>query len=493
MPVIGKTTEALAVGFVTRNSQARLGSMTPEGLRRVVCDIDCIDREHILASFDDIAVAKIPAMKSATQAMSKEPPLCNHRGSQRHTCCGSPDIWICRHHKEDCVTDFAAAKKLQSMVSTPEAARIKVCSTCRDRKVSQQAAIPDVDLWPAMARRTQNGFSVGFISAAYMPVGGTETFHRALLPRLKNVVDIAGFVATGFHGGDGSKLDVPYATGVEASQRLAAHCNVVVVWGIHDLPMILPAKRPRVIAVHHSDWSSDWNNRLILNQLDLIDEVVCVNRDTASKLASCGKPVHFVPNAIDPARLIPSGNQLGLKAQFKIQEDSKIVLFGHRLSAEKRPHLAVQIANNLPTGWTMVIAGDGVERSSINECAAKCDRVRVVGACDSLADWISISDCFLSLSTFEGFGLAIGEAMAAGLPTVSTPTGIAPGLATTIPSQSTPEEWADAIVNARRLVEPAVILERYSVQRMVSAWKDVIARVHQTSAGGGVGRHESVN
>jgi glycosyltransferase involved in cell wall biosynthesis len=91
-----------------------------------------------------------------------------------------------------------------------------------------------------------------------------------------------------------------------------------------------------------------------------------------------------------------------------------------------------------------------------------------------LADWLSISDCFLSLSTFEGFGLSIGEAMAAGVPTVATPAGIAPGLATTLPTDSTAEEWAAAVVTAKPIVTPAEILDRFSVQRMVDAWASVI-------------------
>lgn len=322
------------------------------------------------------------------------------------------------------------------------------------------------------ARRAGDALRVGFISAAYMANGGTETFHRSLLPRLRSTVDVAGFVATAFHGGDGSKLQVPYETGTEAAKQLAAHCSVVVAWGIQDLAKILPADRPRVIAVHHSDWASDWSNRLIFDQLDLIDGVICVNADTASKLKSCGKPAHYVPNAIDPDRIKPSGQQLELRELHGIPADSKIILFGHRLSAEKRPQLAVEIAQELPSDWVMVIAGDGPERSSVE--AAACDRVRIVGAVDSLADWLAISDCFLSLSTFEGFGLAIGEAMAAGVPTVSTPVGIAPGLATTLPTDSTAAEWAQAIVNAKVIAPAELVLETFSVKRMVDAWAEIL-------------------
>ncbi len=463
--LLGLADDTAVKEFIRENPLARLGSLNTAGLRRVQTDATGIILENLKQSFMLIQSATVKTTDSLAILSAPEPIPCVHRGSQRRTCCGAPDMWICRELKTDCVADEAAAEKLQDMVATTEAAAVKVCSACNQRK--------------APAPR------VGFLSTAYMAIGGTETFHRSLLPRLKSTVDIAGFVATGFHDGDGSKLQVPYATGIEAAKRLAAHCETLVVWGIHNLEQIMPANRPHVIAVHHADWSSQWNNNLVLSQLDLIDEVICVNPDTARQLADCGKPAHYIPNAIDPARITPSGNQSQLRQRFGIPDDSKIVLFGHRLSAEKRPVLAVEIARQLPSDWTMVIAGDGVERSAVEAAAAGCDRVRIVGAVESLADWLSVSDCFLSLSTFEGFGLAIGEAMAAGIPTVATPTGIAPGLATTLPTNSTAAEWAQAIAAAKVIAPAEFILEQFSVDRMVNAWARVINESIVAAGSGG--------
>ena len=453
MIVLGKTERGKANDFVQQFKTARLWSMSVDGDCRVATTASGDDLQLQQNAFTKIATS-IPRRESLPVLIEEAIIPCAYRGSKRKTCCGSPGVWICRELKTDCVADESVAAKLRGMVDTVEASSIKVCSTCRHRK-------------PTAPR-------VGFLSAAYMSIGGTETFHRSLLPRLRSSVDVMGFAATAFHGGDGSLLQVPYLTGVQAAKTLAEKCNIVVVWGIHDLANILPGNRPKVIAVHHSDWSSDWNNNLILNQINLIDEVICVNENTTTQLSVCGKPTHWIPNAIDPTRIIPSGQQAQLRARHDIPMDSKIVLFGHRLSAEKRPLEAIQIAQQLPDNWIMVIAGDGSERAFVDAASADCDRVRIVGAVESLADWLAISDCFLSLSTFEGFGLSIGEAMAAGVPTVATPAGIAPGLATTLPTDSTAAEWADAIVKATPIVTPAEILDRFSVQRMVDSWASVI-------------------
>ena len=134
---------------------------------------------------------------------------------------------------------------------------------------------------------------VGFLSCSYMLSGGTETFHWTLLPRLRDRVNVIGFVATSLSGGDGGLLQVPYATGLRAARELAENSDILVTWGIACLRDIVPTNRPKIINVHHSDWSSEWSNSLALGQLDVVDEIVCVNEDVANRLrATSGNPTH---------------------------------------------------------------------------------------------------------------------------------------------------------------------------------------------------------
>lgn len=323
---------------------------------------------------------------------------------------------------------------------------------------------------------------VGFLACSYLKIGGTETFHRTLLPELSKQMDIAGFACTGPAGGNPETLGVPYAWGQKAAQRLAQHCDVIVSWGIDGLASVLPGNRPKVIAVHHADVSSDWSNRCILDQLMCIDQIVCVDQFTAKQLKPCGKPVHFIPNAIDPRRLIPTTDSASLKATFDIPDKANVLLFGHRLSPEKRPGLAIEVLKHLPDDWYLVIVGDGRERSHVEQLAADCERIRIVGPCETLANWFQIADCFLSLSTFEGFGISVGEAVAAGVPTVSTRTGIAQWIANTLPIDATASEWAAAIMNAEAITNPQTVLDRYSVTSLVDSWCNVLNSVVKQNA-----------
>lgn len=276
------------------------------------------------------------------------------------------------------------------------------------------------------------GPKIAFIAVNYSAHGGTETFHQTLLPRLRHFRNVIGFGAI-HGGGNPALLKVPYYEGREAISKLCREADIVVTWGIDALTSLLPTPRPKVIAVHHGDQNAGWIGETVWQAE--VDEFVCVNRAAAEHIATVRKlPVHWIPNAIDLARIKPS--------RPVDTEGKRIVLFGHRMSEEKRPELAVEIAKRLPEGWLMVMAGDGPRRPL--EVPAN---VRLVGQLPTLADWLAVADCFLSLSTFEGFGLSMAEAHAASVPIVATPVGIAPEVAATVlPTDSTPEQWATAIV-----------------------------------------------
>jgi hypothetical protein len=354
-------------------------------------------------------------------------------------------------------------------LSTAEAAFRSVWAA--HNTVSTQHCQPPLPAMPYdQCRSLWLGPKVLFLSTAYQNIGGTETFHRTLLPRLRHCKNIIGFVATGAYNGDGSLLKVPYFTGVEAARRLATEADVIVTWGIDSLANILPSDRPKVISVHHSDWSSDWSNNLQLNQLDLIDAIVCVNADVAKRLQSIGKHVCYIANAVDPERLKPSQDAAKLREQYNIQSDAKIVLFAHRLSPEKQPLKALEISKHLPADWIMVMAGDGVLMEDCKRLAG--DKVRIVGAVDSIADWLSVSQRFLSLSNMDGYGLSVAESLAAGVPVVSTPVGVAVGNCLTLPSAASNQEWAKAIESEQR--KPVFDC---GVDRFVNQWNDLLSLV----------------
>jgi N-acetyl-alpha-D-glucosaminyl L-malate synthase BshA len=70
--------------------------------------------------------------------------------------------------------------------------------------------------------------------------------------------------------------------------------------------------------------------------------------------------------------------------------------------------------------------GDGPERQTAEELSRKLDigdQVQFVGKQEQMEDILAIADLFLLPSEYESFGLAALEAMAAGVPVVSTNAG----------------------------------------------------------------------
>ena len=80
-----------------------------------------------------------------------------------------------------------------------------------------------------------------------------------------------------------------------------------------------------------------------------------------------------------------------------------------------------QIAPRFP-GWTLVVWGEGPDREALENLADRLGlqgQVRFPGVSPKPAGWIESTDIFVLSSRFEGWGIVLLEALAAGLPCVS--------------------------------------------------------------------------
>lgn len=84
-------------------------------------------------------------------------------------------------------------------------------------------------------------------------------------------------------------------------------------------------------------------------------------------------------------------------------------------------HAFSKIADNHPE-WTLRIWGEGADRAeleALRSSLALNGRVDLPGVTSAPGEWIESADAFVLSSRFEGWGLVLGEAMAAGLPAAS--------------------------------------------------------------------------
>ncbi|MEK7063180.1 MAG: glycosyltransferase [Patescibacteria group bacterium] len=138
-----------------------------------------------------------------------------------------------------------------------------------------------------------------------------------------------------------------------------------------------------------------------------------------------------------------------------------IVLMVARLAPEKRLELGIRTLTHVPTAHLYII-GDGSQRSNLERAARAAevsDRVHFLGWRDYTLPYYQHADCFLQTSAYEGYGMALVEAMLSGCPVLSTDVGVAREWGATIVS---PREYdiASAIQNVLENPEAKAAAER---------------------------------
>ena len=163
-----------------------------------------------------------------------------------------------------------------------------------------------------------------------------------------------------------------------------------------------------------------------INQSDGITAVSENLRDETYKTFTIEKEIEVIYNFVDVARftrkpidafkkvIAPNGERILMHASNfrKIKRVQDVVKIFHEVHKE------------LPS--KLLFVGDGPERQMAEELSRSlgvCDDVRFVGKQEQMEDILAIADLFLLTSDYESFGLAALEAMASGVPVVSTNAG----------------------------------------------------------------------
>ncbi|MEU3772425.1 glycosyltransferase, partial [Streptomyces sp. NPDC032472] len=160
---------------------------------------------------------------------------------------------------------------------------------------------------------------------------------------------------------------------------------------------------------------------------------VAVSDTVADRLRGWGVPgerVHVVPNGIEAARFrFDAEARQAVRARTGLPERAFVVGGVGRLVPGKRFDALVRAVAALP-GAHLLLAGEGPERGALRRLAAELGaqhRIHLLGERDPLGDsadgrtfgipaLLSAMDVFVSPSREEAFGLAVVEALAAGLP-----------------------------------------------------------------------------
>lgn len=200
------------------------------------------------------------------------------------------------------------------------------------------------------------------------------------------------------------------------SAEIVAHNLYNWLWVV--LPATWHSWQGRIVLYQHSPPALNWKTKLLMRLMwGQTDHVICVSQEVKNILRRCGMPDKLGEvkrNLIDFARFKK-------KETYEITGKPTVGTVG-RLVKVKNHALLLEAMQNIDA--RLVIVGDGPEMGSLTKLAhaLKID-VHFMGERHDIPSILSTFDVFVLSSDSEGQPVAILEAMATGLPIVSTEVG----------------------------------------------------------------------
>ena len=163
-----------------------------------------------------------------------------------------------------------------------------------------------------------------------------------------------------------------------------------------------------------------------INESDAITAVSNNLRDETFKWFKIEKEIEVIHNFVDVHRF--HKKPIDAFRRVIAPDGERILLHASNFRKIKRVPDVLQIFANvnrqIPS--KLLLVGDGPERPAAESLARELNiagDIRFVGRQEQMEDILAVADLFLLTSDYESFGLAALEAMAAGVPVISTNAG----------------------------------------------------------------------
>ncbi len=215
---------------------------------------------------------------------------------------------------------------------------------------------------------------------------------------------------------------IPHATSAFlAKEMLSKNRDLKVFTTLHGTDITLVGLEPSFLP-------------LVRFSIERSDGVTAVSRFLKEKTItnySCETDIRVIPNFVDTKFFKPSANGEFRKAI--APKGEKILVHTSNFRPVKRVSDTIRIFEKVQreVPSKLILVGDGPDRSECERLTRQMDlydKVKFLGKQDGLVEILSSSDIFLIPSQSESFGLAALEAMACGLPVISSSVGGLPEL-----------------------------------------------------------------
>ena len=169
-----------------------------------------------------------------------------------------------------------------------------------------------------------------------------------------------------------------------------------------------------------------------------VEKVVAISQGVHSALAAGGIPesqMRLITSGVDTARFTPNFDaRTRIRSHYNIDAQTPLVLSVGALVERKGHELLLTAARHLKEKGRDIrylICGDGPLRAALEShvhALALERNVHFTGFCSNVEDFLSAADVFIHVPHHEGLGVAVIEALAAGLPTIASRVGGIPEL-----------------------------------------------------------------
>jgi GalNAc-alpha-(1->4)-GalNAc-alpha-(1->3)-diNAcBac-PP-undecaprenol alpha-1,4-N-acetyl-D-galactosaminyltransferase len=200
-----------------------------------------------------------------------------------------------------------------------------------------------------------------------------------------------------------------------------------------------------------------------------------------------------IPNPV----LLPPNKPCKPQKLFNKLPGQKLLIAVGRLESQKGFDLLLQAFANLKddfSEWQLVILGEGILHLDLTELCHQLQlngRVYFLGRVKNIYEFLQEADIYVMSSRFEGFPNALCEAMASGLPVISTdcPNGPREIIRDGIDGLLVPNEDVLALTSAIKLLmsdeekrknlatNASEIAERFSIDKIMEMWEFVVKDV----------------